>query len=357
MSGWRELWNNRNTPKGRVDITFFFGNLFLLMCHVFLMVIYIIIGQKCMIFVNTISILIYLTQFYSCYKKLNIYVPLTFLEIWFHMIFAVLSFGWTPCFQNWTFALIAAYFLPAYDFGEEKKSPLQSIIFTLILIITYFVISVLIYIVNIPIAVTLSNTMNRILFTANNLFAFTAITMLAIFYTNSTKRKEYELTRKADYDELTDLYNRYAIIQLSKKISASKDNTKKKYNVAILDIDFFKKVNDTYGHNSGDMVLKEIGNILRNHNKNLIPSRWGGEEFVVLSPPEVSYTEFKKLMENLRIKISKHKFKIEKKEEINITISIGITKVKKDQLLNDAIKIADKNLYKAKKAGRNIVIS
>ena len=357
MSELRELFNNKSTPKGRIDITFFFVNLFLLLCHMFLMVIYIIIGQKCMICINTISILVYATQFYSCFKRPNIYVPLTFFEIWFHMIFAVLSFGWKPCFQNWIFALIVAYFFPAYNSGEERKSPLQSIIFTFILIITYFIISVLIHIINIPIAVKLSDIMNRILFTANNLFSFGAITMFAIFYTNSTKRKEYELTRKADYDELTDLYNRYAIIQLSKKILNNSDNFKKKYHVAIIDIDFFKKVNDTYGHNSGDMVLKEVASILRNHNKNLIASRWGGEEFVIISTHEVSYTEFKKLMESLRIKISEHAFKTEKKKEINVTVSIGTTKVKNAQVLNDAIKVADKNLYKAKKAGRNRVIS
>lgn len=62
-------------------------------------------------------------------------------------------------------------------------------------------------------------------------------------------------------------------------------------------------------------------------------------------------------MESLRVKISKHKFEIVDKKNINITVSIGITKVKKNDILNDAIKVADKNLYKAKKAGRNRVIS
>lgn len=356
MKVLRELWNNRSDPKGRIDITFFFGNLFLLLCHIFLMVIYILIGHMCMICINIVSILIYLTQFYSCFRNPKRYSSITFFEIWFHMIFAILSFGWTPSFQNWTFALIAAYFLPAYSFDHEKKSSLQSFVFTFIIIITYFVLSVLIHVVNIPIAVSLNNIMKRLLFTVNNLFAFTSITMFAIFYTNSSRRKEYELTRKADYDELTDLYNRYAIIQISKRI-VNADSTRKKYNAAIIDIDFFKKVNDTYGHNSGDIILKEIASILKNHNKDLIPARWGGEEFVILSTTDVSYSDFKKLIESLRIKISKHKFKIENKNEINITVSIGTTKVQKNQVLNDAIKEADKNLYKAKKAGRNKVIS
>ena len=133
-------------------------------------------------------------------------------------------------------------------------------------------------------------------------------------------------------------------------------SSREKYNAAIIDIDYFKKVNDSYGHNSGDIVLKELAAILKNYNDDLIPARWGGEEFIILSTVDVSYTEFKKLMEKLRIKISEKKFKIENKKEINITISIGTTKVKKDQRLNDALKIADSNLYKAKENGRNMVV-
>lgn len=356
MNEIRRLWNNKSNPKGRVDITFFFINIFLIFCHTILMTIYVIAGYKTMIYVNIISILIYISQFYSCYKKPKIYILLTFIEIWLHMILAILAFGWPSGFQNWTFALIAAYFLPTYSFNNIKKSKLQSVIFSLILMTTYFASSVIIHEANLQPFFQLSNRLTGILFTFNNLFSFTGVTMFALFYTDSSKRKESELTKKADYDELTDLYNRHAIIRISRTMTNPK-GTKKKYNAAILDIDFFKKVNDEYGHNSGDIVLKEIANILKEHNKNLIPARWGGEEFVILSTTDVTFTEFKKLMESLRIKISKHKFKIVDKKEINITISIGITKVKKDEILNDAIKVADKNLYKAKKAGRNRVIS
>lgn len=351
-----ELWNNKNNPKGRIDITFFFINLFLLICHIVLMGIYVIIGHNCMIFVNIISILIYITQINACFKKPKVYVPLTFFEIWFHMIFAVLSFGWTPSFQNWSFALIAGFFLPVYSSDNDKITKLQSFIFAITIIITYFVISILIHIVNIPIAVTLDDVMSRVLFAINNIFSFVTITMFAIFYTNSSKRKEFELTRKADYDELTELYNRHAIIQVSKRISDDIVSSREKYNAAIIDIDFFKKVNDEYGHNSGDMVLKELASILKNHHDELIPARWGGEEFIVLSTIDISYNEFKKAMENLRIKISEHKFKIEKNKIINITVSIGTTKVKKDQILSSALKVADENLYKAKESGRNKIV-
>lgn len=357
MNFIKELWNNKNNQKGIIDITIFFINLFLLICHVLLMFIYIIIGHKFMILVNIISTLIYISQIKACFKNQKAYVHITFIEIWTHMIFAILSFGWTASFQNWSFALIAAYYLPLSNVNSNKKTKLQSILFTLIIIITYYVISILIHIVNIPIAVTLSDTMNRILFTMNNLTSFITITMLAIFYTNLAKRKEYELTKKADYDELTDLYNRNAIIEISENLNEAISNEKDKYNIAIIDIDFFKNVNDKHGHNSGDMVLQELAQILKSYHKELIPARWGGEEFVILSTVNIKYNEFKNLMEDLRIKVSKSKFKIEKNKNINITISIGTAKVKRKQNINDALKEADERLYKAKKSGRNKVIA
>lgn len=89
-----------------------------------------------------------------------------------------------------------------------------------------------------------------------------------------------------------------------------RDNAKSGINRYFYIDGYYKLVNDKYGHNSGDMVLKEIAKILKSHNKKIIPSRWGGEEFVVISTTEVPYAEFKKLMESIRVKISKHKFEI-----------------------------------------------
>lgn len=354
MNKFKELWLDKHTQHGRIDITLFFVNIFLIMVHIFLMVIYIIVDHKFMMCVNVLSLILYITFIFRCYKKPLRYAGLAFLEIWIHMICAVSSFGLEPCFQNWSFAIVSGYFFPVFGLGSEKKSYKTTFFYTGIVVVTYFAI---VLFSHSSIIQPLDSTMNSILFIVNNLITFFTIIMFAIFYTYSTQRRTRELTRKADYDELTNLYNRYSLNQIYRDM-ISKDEKPKTYSVAILDIDDFKKINDEYGHNSGDMVLIEFAEILRFYSiKGIKVGRWGGEEFVIIAPSEVRYSEFVNVLERIRLKISRTKFKTEDEKEINVTASIGSTKVKDKNNLSDALIQADKNMYRAKITGKNKVIS
>ena len=358
MNTIKELWANKKEAQGRMNITIFFINIFLLLCHIFLMIVYIIADHHFMIGANIVSLFVYSYYFLNCYKNSIRYAGIVFLEIWLHMLFAIASFGWTPCFQNWSFAIIAAYFLPAFGL-EHKKSSYKSIMaYTSIVIVTYFLIAVAIYVIDIPIMEPLSDTMNRLLFALNNLATFFAIIMFSVFYTSNNRREKRELSRKASYDELTNLYNRYALTQLSGHIISEAKEEKKPYNVAIIDVDYFKNVNDTYGHLSGDMVLEQLSRVLRAYSmRGIISGRWGGEEFIMIAPYDIEYSRFTKILERLRMSVENRKFKIEADEEINITISVGSAKIKKYTTLEEAVSIADENLYKAKEEGRNKVVS
>ena len=353
----KRLWGNKKSSQGRIEITVFFLNIFLMLCHVFLMAVYVMAKHNFMIYVNIVSFTVYICFTFTCYKKIEKYVGIAALDIWLHMLCAIISFGWTPCFQNWSFALIAGYFLPSFGSENQKKYRRRSITLAFAIILSYFVFSVMIHVHNFETMKPLSDLLNRVLFTVNNLISFTAIMMFAIFYTNKTKRKELELSRKADYDELTGLYNRHAVDQISDKIIDEAKYLNRPYNVAIVDIDFFKNVNDTYGHVSGDIVLKELADIFRLYmNKGIIPSRWGGEEFLLITPCDVSYKQFMATLERIRVKVSKTKFSIEGKEKIDLTISIGAAAIDKYDPLEEVISVADKNLYKAKKTGRNKLV-
>ena len=358
MKSFKELWEKKYEPQGRINITVFFVNIFLIMCHIYLMIVYLIIGHKVMIYANIASLLVYGLYTFHCYKNIERYMGIAFLEIWIHQIFGILTFGWTPCYQNWCFGMIAAYFLPAFSSGNDKKLIKRPFIFASLIIFTYFFLATFIPVVDISFHQELDIPMNSLLFIGNNIFVFFTITMFALFYTSKSDRKERELSRKADYDELTNLYNRYALNQMGERISNASDKNDKSYSVAIIDIDFFKKVNDTYGHTSGDMVLKELANIMRlNSVKGIIPGRWGGEEFVMIAPHNISYNTFKNTLEKLRQKVERTKFKIENNKEIDVTISIGSAKASSGISLEDAISNADVNLYKAKESGRNRLIS
>jgi len=167
------------------------------------------------------------------------------------------------------------------------------------------------------------------------------------------KEKEKILYEKSVTDSLTSLYNRNFLSEFLKQ----KINEIKKYNfplsIAVIDIDFFKKINDTYGHLIGDCVLKEIALLIKkNFRENDIVIRYGGEEFIVVMP----FTKLKdacKKMDEFRQIVENHKFC---KEKLKITISVGISQLKGNDDILELIKIADENLYEAKKNGRNRVI-
>ena len=357
MKEIRELWKLRKEPQSRINLTLFFINVFLIMSHIYLMIIYILIGHKFMLGLDIINLLISLCFIKNCYKKSDIFIGLSFFEVWIHMIFGTMIFGWNLGFQNWAFAMVTAYFLPAFSQKQERRPRRQSIFYACVIILSYFLLALYVFHTRDNSFYKLNRWMVISLFIGNNIMTFFTIVMFALYYTSKRERRERELTRKADFDELTGLYNRHALIQVSEQIAMDAKDTKNPYSVAILDLDYFKKVNDTYGHTSGDDVLKEFASILRSYSiKGIICGRWGGEEFVMIAPHNIKYSEFINILEKLRRGVSRADFIIENNKEIHITVSIGAEKIRKHKSLEDSVNMADGNLYQAKQEGRNRVI-
>lgn len=170
-----------------------------------------------------------------------------------------------------------------------------------------------------------------------------------------------EILQHATLDALTGLNNRRQFeIRLNQEVATAKRKNKKLC-CMMLDIDFFKKVNDTYGHIAGDIVLKNVSNIIQSQLREYdIASRYGGEEFCILLP-YTTIDEAKFVASRLRRTIQDTKIDISnaKKETrfINITISVGISEFNEEmENPQDLYRNADKALYKAKSQGRNCVI-
>jgi diguanylate cyclase (GGDEF)-like protein len=124
----------------------------------------------------------------------------------------------------------------------------------------------------------------------------------------------------------------------------------------VLDLDYFKKVNDTYGHPTGDMVLSDIGKILKKHvRRNDFACRYGGEEFAVILP-NVSRDSIYTAYERFREMVSKQTFEYES-EQFHITVSIGIAFSNDAESANDLLAHADQALYQAKESGRNRIVA
>ena len=170
-----------------------------------------------------------------------------------------------------------------------------------------------------------------------------------IFYGN--------LNQAANTDPMTKCFNKgYFLEAIEAEVKRAKALSTP-LSLMFFDLDHFKKVNDTYGHEGGDFVLKEFANLVRSlgviDNKDLF-ARYGGEEFCLLMPSMVVQDAAKKA-EIIRGKIQLHSFNYEGKR-IPVTTSLGVAELKAEmETASDFIKAADRALYESKEAGRNRV--
>lgn len=166
-----------------------------------------------------------------------------------------------------------------------------------------------------------------------------------------------KLKHVSNFDSLTNLPNRRYFEELVKKVIENNRKAEKNSVIAIMDVDFFKKTNDAYGHNIGDLVLKEISKIIKiNLSSENLVARWGGEEFIFFLP-DTTIEEAEVLLNRLREKIKVMLSEVQG-HRLNITASFGLTKFLSgsDEEYIKAFSLADEALYKAKNEGRDRVI-
>ncbi len=159
------------------------------------------------------------------------------------------------------------------------------------------------------------------------------------------------LTSMANSDFLTGLFNRRYFLS---KLAAVAAKRSARYALAVLDLDNFKKVNDSYGHDAGDVVLVHTAAVLRQHFADAVIARFGGEEFCIFMP-DISAEQALSRVEALRALISQQPVKVGE-QSIQVSVSAGLLTAKASSLVN-SISRADKLLYQAKNAGRNCVVS
>ena len=165
-----------------------------------------------------------------------------------------------------------------------------------------------------------------------------------------------KLNKEANTDKLTACYNKgYFNNALENEVKKSKV-TGSPLSLVIFDLDYFKKLNDTYGHDAGDFVLKELAKIIRAYGVRELDifARYGGEEFVILLPKTNLKQSFE-IAERLRKLIENHQFIYDNKR-LPVTASIGVADYRQGVLTGtDLFKRSDSAVYKAKHGGRNQV--
>jgi two-component system, cell cycle response regulator len=165
-----------------------------------------------------------------------------------------------------------------------------------------------------------------------------------------------EIYRMTIVDGLTQIHNkRYLFEALDKELIRAR-RYDRQLSLLIFDIDYFKNINDQYGHLAGDYVLRELARIVQERiRRDEVFARYGGEEFVI-ALPETSLQGAVTLAENLRARVETHGFSFQG-ERIPVTISVGCAVLGEEKTAADLIQLADDKLYEAKRGGRNRVCS
>lgn len=285
-------------------------------------------------------------------ERIGILFLICFGEILCYSVLGTIVIGYPAGYNLYLIGMIPITFYLGYMYSRKGSKSLL-----------YVVIDVLIFIISTVISMNLMEPQITIhikrLYALNSSVNLLLISGFFVTFTfnvdnnESLLEKENSILKKnANYDTLTGLRNRRTFNNVYMEL---KKRTILPLSVVMCDIDDFKKVNDTYGHDMGDIVLKRVGRIIKHDTFEGIQDikcfRWGGEEFLILSALE-SETLYNK-MEEIRQKVSEEIFEDEE-GTFNVTISIGIaSETNNDENIEKVIDNADKSLYESKHTGKN----
>lgn len=187
-------------------------------------------------------------------------------------------------------------------------------------------------------------------------FALLPLAVSSVVFASVNDRLMQQLRARSLSDDLTGALSRRGLRELGERMVALQSAQATILAVLMIDLDFFKDVNDRYGHATGDDVLRHVTNAVRNHlREDALLARYGGEEFSVLLPVR-SRLEAQSIAERVREVVELSPFET-RTGEIRVTISIGIAFHHEDTSLEDDLARADACLYQAKHTGRNRVVS
>ena len=324
--------------------------IFLVMClcvHIFNVFLFWEYGLQPLVVLNVASSVVYVI-FLTLFKNENLRISFAYFEIIVFSAVTELISGGHFGTLNFVIGMVAVIFF-MLPYSNRKKHVYQlagaalAIAISLISIYNYSLYPELM-----PIILqheTCVKSMNLV------------ITLFSLFYLSNLYLIELKTTReKLDYninhDMLTGLYNRRFFEGIMKR---SKEEKETSYSVAMLDVDDFKKINDTYGHETGDKVLAAVSKCIESClPQNGVAVRWGGEEFV-LYLPQMDNAHALELLSNFRAKLAEQVVYY-KNSKVSITATIGLSTGENIADYEEYIRQADEKLYWGKKHGKNQVV-
>jgi len=204
--------------------------------------------------------------------------------------------------------------------------------------------------------IELSDAVNSLLYQSVIITNMVEVIIVITVFNNQIQLKEKKLIKQATTDSLTNVANRHCFFEQGTILLNTANHQNSPFTLILIDFDNFKKINDSYGHASGDLCLIEISNVIKNNCRNHdLFARIGGEEFIIVLP-DTTAIEALNIAEQLRIAIENKIISIEDNNPITCTASFGVvTKTENKAELKTLLKQADQALYFAKEQGRNRV--
>lgn len=329
-----------------------FLNIIFMLIHISFFVYFSVFGIVLMKNLNIISILIYLTGYYIIKKGyIRIWFYMMAHEVIIHMGLATICLGTDYGFQLCLIGMVVIYFYAEYFTMKVHRYRISATGVSILSIVVYFFTEIwvyfrgVIYTINPDVAICTKLGNITAIFLIN-------IVLLRMLITYSFSIED-RLAAKAECDELTKLFNRHYMMQVFEDIF--ENNEADKYWIAMIDIDDFKVINDTYGHNRGDEVLKVLADILRKNGEKLNLCRWGGEEFMLVGRLSEQGRIVEKVLMDIMEDVRKTDIAIDD-NKISFTITIGAAAYLENQTLDEWINRADKNLYVGKYNGKNQIV-
>jgi diguanylate cyclase (GGDEF)-like protein len=192
-----------------------------------------------------------------------------------------------------------------------------------------------------------------IILTLSTLIIFFAYYMIAVAISETSRRQKFE--HISSIDKLTGIYNRRYIEQKIKEECIRYERTGVQFSLVIADIDYFKNINDTYGHDCGDFLLKSISEDLSKSVRTYdTVARWGGDEFLILLP-STDKEQGINMAERIRRTVESHKYD-RNNVTMTVTLTLGVYVARTGDTIDDMLKKADMALYDGKRKSRNCVV-
>lgn len=319
-----------------------------LIVHALFIPLFYFLGATLLAFVNIGSVIVYAVCLLLLKKGMNNpVILLSWVEITGHAVLAVRTLGWDSGFHYYLLMFIPLIFASA----TRKLSTIM--IMTASICLIYMAMDAIMYQAT-PL-ITIKPYILDLVRYANILACFLILGYITHAYIQSVVNAEHRLALMASTDSLTELYNRRYLLEIAGYEMKQYKRTARPFSFIMADIDDFKSVNDTYGHDTGDQVLQMVSEQLRSslREKDSV-ARWGGEEFLVLLG-DTSIQSAVEIAERFRKQVSAMPVTFGH-QVFSVTMTFGVSEIQRNETLEACIARTDAALYQGKQSGKNQVV-